>query len=331
VIDPIAGARRFGPDPLRLYLVKEIAFGGDGDFSWERFDERYNVDLANNLGNLVSRVSSMAGRYRGGRLVPSGEPASSLATLGEDTVRTYRDAMDRLAMHEATAAVFRLIDATNAYLADSAPWTMAKDANNADRLGQTLYDAAEAIRLAAVLLVPVMPTSASEILRRVGAPGTPLLERDGRWRNEGDRFLSQEGPLWPRHEKETHVDQVTPPPTAPPVPAAAADNRISIDDFMKVELRVAKVLAAERVPKSSKLLKLSVDVGSEQRTIVAGVAEAYEPDTLVGRTVAIVFNLKPAKLMGVESNGMVLAASPDGGRPILVNFDEPPPPGTRVR
>jgi methionyl-tRNA synthetase len=127
------------------------------------------------------------------------------------------------------------------------------------------------------------------------------------------------------------VDQVTPPPTAPPVPAAAADNRISIDDYMKVELRVAKVLAAERVPKSSKLLKLSVDVGSEQRTIVAGVAEAYEPDTLVGRTVAIVFNLKPAKLMGVESNGMVLAASPDGGRPILVNFDEPPPPGTRVR
>jgi methionyl-tRNA synthetase len=239
--------------------------------------------------------------------------------------------MDRLAMHEATAAVFRLIDATNAYLADSAPWTLAKDPGKADRLSQTLYDAAEAIRLAAVLLIPVMPASASEILRRVGAAGTPQLDRDGRWRNEGERVLAQDGPLWPRHEKETHVDQVTPPPAAPPAPAAAADNQISIDDFMKVELRVAKVLAAERVPKSSKLLKLSVDVGTEQRTIVAGVAEAYEPDALVGRTVAIVFNLKPAKLMGVESNGMVLAASPDGGKPILVGFENPPPPGTRVR
>ena len=122
----------------------------------------------------------------------------------------------------------------------------------------------------------------------------------------------------------------SPLPPAPPPPAAVAD-RISIDDFMKVELRVAKVLAAERVSKSDKLLKLLVDVGTEQRTIVAGIAEAYEPERLVGRTVAIVFNLKPAKLMGVESNGMVLAASPDGGRPTLVAFDEPPPPGTRIR
>ena len=122
------------------------------------------------------------------------------------------------------------------------------------------------------------------------------------------------------------------PPGAPVPPAAPpGDGRISIDDFMKVELRVAKVLAAEKVPKSNRLLKLNVDVGSEQRTIVAGIAEAYEPETLVGRTVVIVFNLKPAKLMGVESNGMVLAASPDGGKPVVVSFDTPPEPGTRVR
>src|SRR6185503_5343364 len=135
------------------------------------------------------------------------------------------------------------------------------------------------------------------------------------------------------------------PPSSPPVPEAAAtppagaarpaaapdDGRITIDDFMKIELRVAKVLAAEKVEKSKKLLKLSVDVGTEQRTLVAGIAEAYEPESLVGKTVVIVFNLKPAKLMGIESNGMVLAASPDGGKPTLVSFEQPPPPGTRVR
>jgi len=121
-------------------------------------------------------------------------------------------------------------------------------------------------------------------------------------------------------------------PAAPPAAAAPAEApRIGIDDFMKVELRVAKVLAAERVPKSNKLLKLHVDVGTEQRTLVAGIADAYEPEAMVGRTVVMVFNLKPAKLMGIESNGMVLAASPDGGKPILVSFEEPPPPGTRVR
>ena len=124
-----------------------------------------------------------------------------------------------------------------------------------------------------------------------------------------------------------------PTPAAMPVtqPAPTGGDRLSIDDFMKIELRVAKVLAAERVPKSNKLVKLQVDVGTEQRTLVAGIAEAYEPDALVGKSVVIVFNLKPAKLMGIESNGMVLAASPDGGKPIVVTFDEPPAPGTRVR
>ena len=227
-----------------------------------------------------------------------------------------------------------------------------------------LFDAAEAIRLAAVLLSPVMPASAAEILRRVGGAADAddlRLDRDGRWRADGERVLAQDGPLWPRKEhddRDADTDDPTtqavrparraPAPRHPaPHPAPGtrhphrrhpapgtrhrARDRISIDDFMKVELRVAKVLAAERVPKSKKLLKLQVDVGTEQRTIVAGIAEAYEPEALVGRTIVIVFNLKPAKLMGIESNGMVLAASPEGGKPMLLSFDEPPPPGTRVR
>jgi methionyl-tRNA synthetase len=379
IVDPIEAAERFGADPLRLYLVKEIAFGGDGDFSWERYDERYNVDLANNLGNLVSRVATMAATYRGGRLRATGAGTDQLARVAEVVSTDYRNAMDRFLLHEGAAAAFRLIDAANEFIAATSPWKLAKDPAAADRLTQVLFDAAEAIRLAAVLLLPIMPTAAKEILRRVGADGDPRLDRDGIWRTDGERVLVQEGPLWPRHEKNAPAstpvrvtqprsdtqrtsmsDSPTPstpgtaapstaapstaapggapstsaPSASTPAPSASAGagaDRISIEDFMKVELRVAKVLSAERVEKSKKLLKLHVDVGTEQRTLVAGIAEAYEPEALVGKTVAIVFNLKPAKLMGIESNGMVLAASPEGGKPEVVTFANPPAPGTRVR
>jgi methionyl-tRNA synthetase len=362
IIDPIVAADRLGPkgqDPLRLYLVKEVSFGGDGDFTWERYDERYNVDLANNLGNLVNRVTAMAHRYRQGRLTPTGETSSRLRDLPNEVATFYRGAMDRFAIHEAAASVFRLIDATNLHIAETTPWALAKDPAQADRLTQVLFDAAEAIRLAAVLLEPIMPSSCREILRRVGAPVEGLsFDRDGRWRNDGERVLAQDGPLWPRKEQTTVSDEIpkTPPlpapgtgapgtaapgadapstgapgTVAPSTVAPAGSERISIEDFMKVELRVAKVLTAEKVEKSKKLLKLTVDVGTEQRTLVAGIAEAYEPESLVGKTVVIVFNLKPAKLMGIESNGMVLAASPEGGKPTVVTFDGPPAPGTRVR
>ena len=367
IVDPIVAADRLGHDPLRLYLVKEIVFGSDGDFSWDRYDERYNADLANNLGNLVSRVTAMAGRYRGGALTPTASTNDQLARVAEQSVANYRSAMDRFALHEGAAAAFALVDATNEFIAATSPWSLAKDPAAADRLTQVLFDAAEAVRLAAVLLEPIIPSSSREILRRIGAPAEGLnFDRDGRWRTDGARTLLQEGPLWPRKEitvsesvgsqqpqSQSAVNPQAPAtspqpaassqapapsgqaPAASPQPAAGsqppAPEKISIDDFMKVELRVAKVLAAEKVEKSKKLLKLSVDVGTEQRTLVAGIAEAYEPDALVGKTVVIVFNLKPAKLMGIESNGMVLAASPDGGKPEVVTFAEPPPPGTRVR
>jgi methionyl-tRNA synthetase len=309
--------------------------------------------------------------------------------------------MDGLALHEGAAAAYKLVDATNEFIAATAPWTLAKDPASANRLTQVLFDSAEAIRLAAVLLEPMMPSSSREILRRVGGSVEGLnLDRDGRWSADGERVLLQEGPLWPRREaaaadgdqrrpvldtrehngasvsgagvgprankKESRPVSDQPKESAAPAAATApgtaaapntaapstaapgttapgtasgtaapgtpAPDRITIDDFMKVELRVAKVLAAERVPKSNKLLKLQVDAGIEHRTLVAGIAEAYEPESLVGKTIVIVFNLKPAKLMGIESNGMVLAASPDaGGPPKVVTFEEPPPPGSRVR
>jgi len=372
-VDPLDVVERFGPDPLRLYLVKEIAFGSDGDFSWERYEDRYNVDLANNLGNLVSRVIAMAERYRGLRLKPvtGGGP---LTEAGAAALAEYAQAMDTFALGDAVAAVFRLVDAANAYIASTEPWALARHPEQADALSQVLFDTAEAIRVASVLLLPVMPSSAAEMLRRIGETksATEIRLTDAQWRRDGDRVLVKADALWPRVEapgttsrpaetqsrqkRSTQVDDINQPagaaaqpvttapapaapapttasPAAPPAAAAApaGAERISIDDFMKVDLRVAKVLAAEKVPNSRKLVKLSVDVGTEQRTLVAGIAEAYEPEALVGRTIVIVFNLKPAKLMGIESNGMVLAGSPDGGKPTLVGFDQDVPPGSRVR
>ncbi|HET9368964.1 MAG TPA: methionine--tRNA ligase [Vicinamibacterales bacterium] len=358
-LDPLDAAERFGPDPLRLYLTKEIVFGSDGDFTWDRFEEKYNVDLANNLGNLVNRVTSMAERYRQGQLVAA-VPNERLQLTVDAAVRDYQHAMEKLQLDRGCAEAFRVIDATNEFIASSAPWTLAKREDDKLALDAVLWSSAEALRVAAVLLAPVIPGSAEEILRRLGAPVTSVAKlrfaEDGVLHASGERTLTRKEALWPRLEaaapaaevstKESRVtDQPTPVPSpsaapaapapAPPAPgapaAAAQDARISIDEFMKIDLRVARVITAERVPNSKKLMKLTIDVGTEQRTLVAGIAEAYEAESLVGRHVAIVFNLKPAKLMGIESNGMVLAASPEGGQPILVSFDQAPAPGTRVR
>jgi methionyl-tRNA synthetase len=276
--------------------------------------------------------------------------------------------MDTFALEAAVAAVFRILDAANEFIASNEPWVLARDAAKADRLGEVLFEVAEAVRVAAVLLLPVMPRSAAEILRRVGErkPREEIRLIDAVWRNDGERVILMGDPLWPRAEidkrapgvpsgrverkqRSNSVDETekkpvpvpiqAPPPPAPapmgPItqeqPAATAGDQISIDDFMKVDLRVAKVLAAEKVANSRKLVKLTIDAGVEHRTLVAGIAEAYEAEALVGRTIVMVFNLKPAKLMGIESNGMVLAASPEGGRPTLVGFDQDVPPGTRVR
>jgi methionyl-tRNA synthetase len=316
--------------------------------------------------------------------------------LAAEVLTRYREAMDRYALHEAAANAFRLVDATNEFIAGSEPWALARDPANSDRLTQVLYDSAEALRVAAVLLAPIIPSSSVEILRRIGesTPAAELrLERDAAWKGDLARQTERGAAMWPRLEarenqleakenlqamENSNVSNPSDPQTAPAsapssaapsatpagaataaapaaagsgaataapadaaasaAPAAAATmanpltgERIAIDDFMKVDLRVAKVLTAERVPKSKKLLKLTVDVGFEQRTLVAGIAEAYEPDAIIGRTIVIVANLRPATLMGIESNGMVLAGSPEGGKPQLIGFDIPLPPGSRVR
>jgi methionyl-tRNA synthetase len=368
VLDPLEAAARFGPDPLRLYLVKEIPYGQDGDFSWERFEERYNVDLANNLGNLVNRVAVMADKYCQGRLPASGGAEGRLATVSREVVARYRDAMDRLAIHEASAAAFELVDATNGFIAETTPWILARRADDRERLHHVLGESVEALRIVALLLLPVMPQASAEILRRMGETrpaGELRLDRDAVWSTSRERIVARADPLWPRLEApeeegqvrtssradrakentmttETPGEKPAPPlqvpsaqpaagPPAAPLTAPGALERVSIDEFMKIDLRVAKVLAAEKVKGSRKLVKMEIDLGTEQRTIVAGIADAYEAETLVGKSVVVVTNLQPARLMGIESDGMVLAASPDGGQPVLVGFEQAPAPGTRVR
>jgi methionyl-tRNA synthetase len=361
VVDPLDAAERLGPDPLRWYLTREVVFGQDGDFSWDLFEKSYNADLANNLGNLVNRVTSMAHRYRGGVLKGAGVPCDDIRNPA-DAVAGYSSALTRFDLSRGAAQVLWFVDQANQHIATREPWKLAK-AGDDRALDAVLWNASEALRVAAVLLSPFMPGSSAEILRRLGVDHDVKalrLNPDASWRADGQRSLQQGALLWPRLEapatpdlktnvsttKETRVtDQ--PNPNPPAIPTAAGDvpaatpapaaplwpmeTRLTIDDFMKIDLRVARVLAAERVPNSKKLMKMEVDLGVEKRTIVAGIAEAYEAEALVGRHVAIVANLKPAKLMGVESNGMVLAASPEGGKPMLVAFDQTPPPGTRVR
>jgi methionyl-tRNA synthetase len=349
----------FGLDALRYFVMREMPLGQDANFSDEIVLTRFNADLANDLGNLVSRAITMIHRYREGRVPAS--PAEGLEALDRDliaatasTIESVKRCFREIQISQALQDTWGLVRHVNKFIVERAPWVLAKDPANDALLDRTLYHAADTLRVIAGLVDPVMPDAAERIRRmlNISAP-EPWTTLEVGTLAAGAQLNPVEA-LFPRIEKTVEElrgmtspnETPAPPPTAPASvsPAAAApasapappapsstDSRIAIDDFMKVELRVAKVLEAEAVPKSKKLVKLKVDVGAEQRTIVAGIAEAYTPEQLVGRTIVIVANLKPAKLMGIESNGMVLAASPEGGLPNLVAVDPSLPPGARVR
>jgi methionyl-tRNA synthetase len=350
VVRPQGYVSRFGVDALRYFVLREMVVGQDANFADEAFLTRYNADLANDLGNVVSRVTTMIVRYcegivparptgpgAGGDELPNAVAAAISGTIAEAA---------RFDFSAALRAVWDLISTLNRFIVTREPWALAKTPSRRPELEATLYDTADALRVVAALVEPVMPLASERIRRMLGIAGESWVDLRPGTLAPGTR-LGQIEPLFPRMEHTVEElramsDNVpagpTPPdppgaaPAAPAAaPAASTGDKIGIEDFMKVDLRVAKVLTAEKVPNSRKLVKLTVDVGTEQRTLVAGIAEAYEPEQLVGRTIAMVFNLKPAKLMGIESNGMVLAASPDGGKPTLVSFEQPIPPGTRVR
>jgi methionyl-tRNA synthetase len=328
VVRPDHLIERFGPDALRYFLLREMVFGQDASFSDEAFVDRYNSDLANGLGNTLSRLATLSRRSFAGRTPPPA-PESPLAEVAAKIVGEYRSAMDDFAFHRALEALWRLLAETNQYLVAHEPWKLAKQPGSEGPLGEVLWSGLEAVRVVATALLPVMPATAEAVLRAVGAPapsgGAAALEWGGL---PGGAELPEEGSLFPRVDKRDYFAGMEQREAAQA--SQEATMTIPIDRFLEVELRVATVKAAEEIPKSSKLVKLTVDLGDEERTVVAGIRQQYAPEELVGRQVVIVANLQPARLMGVESQGMVLAASPGDGA-VLLHPDQQVPPGTRVR
>ena len=325
LVEALALKEKYGNDAFRYFVLREMVFGLDADFSEEAFVGRLNADLANDLGNLVSRVTTLIVNLNRGGVPEPGQP-----TAAEDGVRAaftkatadVAIAMEDFAFQRALASMWEFVGVVNRYVDATQPWALAKDAGKRERLSAVLYTLAESLRVLGIVLAPFLPDAATKIRAGLGQPGEPKLV-DAVWgRLAPGTTVQKVSGLFPR------VDVPRKPGTGE-LEAVTAAPRIKIDEFGKIELRVAEVVAAEPLPRSKKLLKLTVSLGEEQRTLVAGIAEHYTPAELVGKKVVVVANLEPAKLMGVESNGMVLAAS-SAGKLAVLTPDRDLPPGSKV-
>ncbi len=357
VVDPLQLIEAFGVDPLRYFLLREMVFGQDASYSDEAFIDRVNTDLANDLGNLASRTLKMIEDYCGGK-VPSTDPRfrgdEPLKQAAQDAVAGFVKDFEALDFSSGLAHVWGFVGLLNRFIVQNEPWKLAQDAGRRWALDSVLYTVAEGLRIVAVLVAPVMPQSASGLWKRLGVPGgvtTVSLEHVHWGELKPGRPIARGESLFPRidkaaylqdarAEKEPRMDapRTTPPaPTAPgpsvpqDPPAATGAPEIAIDEFARIDLRTARVVAAERVPGADKLLKLTVDIGTGTRTLVAGIATRYAPEALVGKTIVVVANLKPARLRGVVSQGMLLAASDAAGNPYVLTTEEPVPPGSKVK
>jgi methionyl-tRNA synthetase len=317
----------FGADPLRYYLLREMVFGQDQDYSDESFLTRYNADLANDLGNTLSRAIKMSGSYFGGKTPPTPCTDNDLLRMSREVVPEYLRAMGDYAFQRALDAVWRLLVAINSYIVTREPWKMFKDTGADETLSRVIWNTLESLRIVWVMMAPFMPRTSREALARLGAEADDNSFEWGGLENNVEVKVTD--PIFPRADAAEYIGAPASAGEAK-APAEAGAPKISIDQFMQTELRVAEVRAAERIPKSKKLIKMTIFTGEEERTIVAGIGTKYTPEELVGRKVVIVANLQPAKLMGVESNGMVLAASIDG-EPSLLSVDSNVPAGTKVK
>jgi methionyl-tRNA synthetase len=354
-----------GADALRYFLLREVVFGQDGSFSFDALVQRYNSDLANGLGNLASRTLTMINRYFKGEVPYPSHAASrtaaddAIADAARKTIREFSALFDQFQFSRALETAWALVAAVDKYIVENEPWALGEkqDEDSRSRLATVLYTAAEALRIATALAHPVIPDATAKIWAQMGLGGIEKLVLNNlTWGQLPlSTKLGEVQPVFPRADKsaiermqkmedERRSAPMTGATTAAATgattsaPAAATSatgpppqQKISIDDFAKVELRVGVVRIAERVPKSDKLLRLEVDIGSEVRQVVAGIAEVYAPETLVGRKVVIVANLAPRKLRGLESNGMIVAASLEDGKPVLAGFLEEVPVGSRLK
>ncbi len=359
VVRPEPIRRVVGVDGLRYFLLREIVFGQDGSFSYDALIGHYNSELANGLGNLASRTLTMIHQYRGG-VIPASEGDGMIETTALETIKTAITLFDEFEFSRGLEAIWALLSAVDRFIVQKAPWKLAKDPAAKDALDLTLYTAAESLRIVTALLAPVMPESTAKIWSQLGmAEPLDSVRLDAlTWGQlQAGQRIGEVAGVFPRIEVKEAVDKMrvieaevvakqaallgktapaaaaageSPAPPAPPLPTS--DSRIGIEDFSKVDLRVGLVLSAEPVKGADKLLHMKIDIGeAEPRTIVAGIAEAYRPEQVMGRKVVIVANLQPRKLRGITSNGMIVAASLEGGRPVLAGFLEDVPVGARLK
>jgi methionyl-tRNA synthetase len=359
--------RHFSHDAVRYYCLSEKSFGGDGDFTYEALIDRTNADLANGLGNLSSRALTMLQKYFDGA-VPQATGDAAVRAAVENAAAEFVREFEAYNFKRALEGVREAMATVDKHISDTKPWALAKDESRRGELAEIIYTSLEALRIFTVLLAPALPDGAPEIWRQLGLDGAPDDVDPGAvaWGGlaAGHR-IGQVGPIFPRLNKEQIMSDIkkqaapTVPAQAAPEPAAAVQaapvqvapvqtpehatqadptvaaepEYITIDDFAKVDLRVGQVLEASRIEGADKLLKLRVDVGeAEPRQVLAGIAQYYEPESLVGRKIVVVANLKPRKMRGLESQGMLVAASVgEEGRPVIATFAEDVPNGARLK
>ncbi|HRS88821.1 MAG TPA: methionine--tRNA ligase [Smithellaceae bacterium] len=328
VVRPLDLKDKYGLDAFRYFLLRDMVFGLDSNFSEEAFVQRLNSDLANDLGNLVSRVIAMAVKYCEGKVPPidSGKKESALTQAALAAVAEVKASFADMSLHKALIAIWDFINAVNKYIVEKEPWTMGGDPAKKQELNSIMRDLLSSLHAVAILIFPFMPQTAGKILKQLGLQEAKEISLASTGKSESlisGASLSRGESLFPRVEMpKTKVEDTA------QAAAEATKAEIDYEEFSKVDLRVATILEAEFVPKSNKLVKLKIDIG-EQRTIVAGIGKDYQPADLIGRQIVVVANLKPAKLMGIESRGMLLAASAEKGLALLT-LDSKAKPGAKI-